>query len=28
MTDDYIERRLNWIDGDQQYQGEEADILR
>ena len=28
MTDDYIERRLNWIDGDQQYQGEEADVLR
>ena len=28
MTDDYIERRLNWIEGDRQYQGEEADILR
>ena len=27
MTDDYIQRRLNWIDGDEQYQGEEADIL-
>ena len=21
MTDDYIQRRLNWIDGDEQYQG-------
>jgi hypothetical protein len=27
MTDDYIDRRLNWIDGDQQHQGEESDIL-
>ena len=27
MTDDYIQRRLNWIDGDQQHQGEESDIL-
>lgn len=27
MTDDYIQRRLNWIDGDQQHQGEETDIL-
>ncbi|MGD9812130.1 MAG: hypothetical protein AB7U35_12500 [Sphingobium sp.] len=26
MTD-YIQRRLNWIDGDQQHQGEETDIL-
>ena len=21
MTDDYIQRRLNWIDGNEQYQG-------
>lgn len=27
MTDDHIQRRLNWIDGDQRHQGEEADIL-
>jgi hypothetical protein len=27
MTDDYIQRRLNWIDGDQQHQAEEAGIL-
>ena len=28
MTDDDIQRRLNWTDGDQQHQGEESDILR
>lgn len=27
MTDDYIQRRLNWIDGDQPHQGEGSDIL-
>ena len=28
MTDDYIERQLNWLDGDKQCRGEESDILR
>ena len=28
MIDDYIERRLNWSDGEKSYQGGEADIFR
>ena len=28
MTEDYIERRLNWQDDDKHCRGEESDILR
>ena len=28
MSDDYIQRRLNWVDGDQHHQGDESDVLR